>query len=67
MGDEQLLPSHAMENDPVEDPPGECIYIRDDDNGDLWTATPEPIREATPYTIKHGAGYSIFDHMHEGI
>jgi cyclic beta-1,2-glucan synthetase len=60
----RLTPWH---NDPVEDPSGECIYIRDDDNGDLWTATPEPIRERTEYTIKHGAGYSIFEHDHAGI
>ena len=55
------------QNDPVEDPPGECIYIGDQDNGDLWTATPEPIREQTPYTVRHGAGYSVFEHEHEGI
>jgi len=51
----------------VEDPPGECIYIGDDDNGELWTATPEPIRERTPYTVRHGAGYSVFEHEHDGI
>ncbi len=55
------------QNDPVEDPPGECIYIGDDDNGELWTATPEPIRERTPYTVRHGAGYSVFEHEHDGI
>src|SRR6185369_10321162 len=54
-------------NDPVEDPPGECIYIHDHDNGDLWSATPEPIREKTPYTVRHGAGYSVFEHEHAGI
>ncbi|HUQ19536.1 MAG TPA: glucoamylase family protein [Gemmatimonadaceae bacterium] len=55
------------QNDPVEDAPGECIYIRDDDNGDLWTATPEPIREKTPYVTRHAPGYSIFDHTHKDI
>jgi cyclic beta-1,2-glucan synthetase len=60
----RLTPWH---NDPVEDPPGECIYIRDVDNEDLWTPTPEPIRESTLYTIKHGAGYSVFEHDHKGI
>ena len=60
----RLAPWH---NDPVEDPSGECIYIRDDDNDDLWTATPEPIRERTPYTVRHGAGYSVFEHEHNGI
>ena len=55
------------ENDPVCDAPGECIYLRDDDTGDVWTATPAPIRESTPYTTCHGAGYTIFDHEHDGI
>jgi cyclic beta-1,2-glucan synthetase len=54
-------------NDPVEDPSSECIYISDADNGELWTATPEPIREQTSYVVKHGAGYSIFEHEHGGI
>ena len=60
----RLTPWH---NDPVEDPPSECIYLRDRDSGDLWTATPKPIRESTPYTIRHGAGYSVFEHDHKGI
>ncbi|MDO8501882.1 MAG: hypothetical protein Q7S20_08555 [Gemmatimonadaceae bacterium] len=55
------------ENDPVSDPPGECIYLRDDDSGDIWTATPAPIRETTRYTTRHGAGYSVFEHTHDGI
>ena len=55
------------QNDPVRDPSGECIYIRDDDDGKVWSPTPEPIREQSRYTVRHGAGYSIFDHAHEEI
>ena len=55
------------QNDPVRDTTGDCIYVRDDQSGDLWTATPEPIREHTPYTVKHGAGYSVFEHSHKGV
>lgn len=55
------------ENDPVSDSPGECIYMRDDDSGDIWTATPAPIRHETLYTTRHGAGYSVFEHDHDGI
>ena len=55
------------QNDPVRDTTGDCIYLRDDDSGALWTATPEPIREPTPYTVKHGAGYSVFEHSHQRI
>ena len=54
-------------NDPVCDPVGDCIYLRDDETGEIWTPTPEPIREPTPYTIKHGAGYSIFEHLHDEV
>jgi cyclic beta-1,2-glucan synthetase len=55
------------QNDPVRDTPGDCIYLRDDQTSALWTATPEPIREPTPYTVKHGAGYSVFEHVRDNI
>jgi len=60
----RLTPWH---NDPVRDPSSDCIYLRDDDKGDVWTATPAPVREPVPYRIRHGAGYSIFDHTHKEI
>ncbi|MEX2110426.1 MAG: glucoamylase family protein [Gemmatimonadaceae bacterium] len=60
----RLTPWH---NDPVRDPSGDCVFLRDDSNGDLWTATPLPIREPSPYRVRHGAGYSVFDHEHEGV
>jgi cyclic beta-1,2-glucan synthetase len=55
------------QNDPVRDRSGECIYIIDKESGDVWTPTAAPIREASPYIVKHGAGYSIFEHEHDGI
>jgi cyclic beta-1,2-glucan synthetase len=54
-------------NDMVSDPPGEVIYLRDEESGLTWTPTPLPIREAEPYTIKHGQGYTIFEHLSHGI
>ncbi len=54
-------------NDPVSDPAGEAIYLRDEDTGTVWTPTPLPIRETEPYAIKHGQGYSIFEHLSHGI
>lgn len=60
----RLTPWH---NDPVRDPCSDCIYLRDEDTGDVWTATPAPIRELTPYTIRHGLGYSVFEHTHDNI
>lgn len=54
-------------NDAVSDPPGEVIYLRDEDSGTTWTPTPLPIREIEPYTIRHGQGYTIFEHLSHGI
>ena len=60
----QLTP---WSNDPVSDPPGEVIFVRDDATGETWGPTPLPIREATPYEIRHGQGYSRFAHESHGI
>ena len=54
-------------NDAVSDAPGEVIYLRDEDTGSLWTPTPLPVREDTPYTIRHGRGYTAFEHTSHGI
>jgi len=54
-------------NDAVSDPPGEVIYLRDEESGSTWTPTALPIRETEPYTIKHGQGYTIFEHLSHGI
>jgi cyclic beta-1,2-glucan synthetase len=61
----QLTP---WSNDPVSDPVSEAIYIRDDDSGELWGPTAQPIRcEESTYVARHGAGYSRFEHLHDGI
>jgi len=58
----------AWSNDPVSDPPGETIYVRDEETGDLWGPTALPIHEgASPYLIRHGQGYTRFDHVSHGI
>ncbi|HMI56179.1 MAG TPA: glycosyl hydrolase family 65 protein, partial [Gemmatimonadaceae bacterium] len=60
----RLTPWH---NDPVRDPSSDCVFLRDDANGDLWTPTALPIHEPTPYKVRHGAGYSVFEHTHKGL
>jgi cyclic beta-1,2-glucan synthetase len=57
----------AWSNDPVCDHTPEVIYIRDDDTGELWTPTPSPIRRPAPYLVRHGQGYSRFEHAANGI
>ncbi len=54
-------------NDPVSDPPSEAIYIVDCDSGERWTPTPLPIRDAEPYVVRHGQGYTQFEHDSHGI
>ncbi len=55
-------------NDPVSDTPAEAIYIRDEDSGDLWSATPLPIRErSSVYVVRHGFGYTRSEHTSHGI
>ena len=55
-------------NDPVSDTPSEAIYIRDENSGDLWSATPLPIRErSSVYVVRHGFGYTRSEHTSHGI
>jgi cyclic beta-1,2-glucan synthetase len=61
----QLTP---WSNDPVTDPPGEALYIRDESTGEVWSPTALPIRDETaPYIACHGQGYSRFHHGSHGI
>ncbi|MFZ7134368.1 MAG: GH36-type glycosyl hydrolase domain-containing protein [Eubacteriales bacterium] len=54
-------------NDAISDPPGEIIYMRDEEEGRFWSLTPSPIRAASSYTIRHGMGYTVFSHLCQGL
>ena len=54
-------------NDPVSDPGGDTLYIRDEELGVVWTPTPLPIREKDAYRIHHGQGYTHFEHNSHSI
>jgi len=60
----RLTPWH---NDPVSDKSGEAFYIRDEETGYFWSPTPLPCRSSAPYISRHGFGYSVFEHLEEGI
>jgi cyclic beta-1,2-glucan synthetase len=60
----RLTPWH---NDPVSDPAADIIYLRDEANGELWSATPAPVRSDLPYTVTHQQGASVFAHARNGI
>jgi len=54
-------------NDTVQDTTGEAFYIRDEHSGRFWSPAPGPARGATPYVIRHGFGYTVFEHTENGI
>jgi cyclic beta-1,2-glucan synthetase len=61
----QLTP---WSNDPVTDRPGQALYLRDEETGEVWTPTALPIRdEAATYVAHHGWGYSRFEHASHGL
>ncbi|MDB5870777.1 MAG: glycosyl transferase, partial [Ramlibacter sp.] len=60
----QLTP---WSNDPVCDPAGEALYVRDEDSGALWCATAQPMRDGGHYVARHGFGYSKFTRQANGI
>ncbi|MGY0798531.1 GH36-type glycosyl hydrolase domain-containing protein [Lysobacter sp. A286] len=62
-GTSQLNPLTPWPNDPVSDMPGEVLYLRDLDSGELWSATPSPIRvPGADYTSEHGKGWTRYTH-----
>ncbi len=63
-GENRLTP---WSNDPVSDSPGEALFLRDEETAEVWSPTPLPCRAPTPYLIRHGAGYSIFEHHSHGL
>jgi cyclic beta-1,2-glucan synthetase len=67
VGSSQFYRLTPWRNDPVRDQPTEVIYLRDDETGEVWTPTPDPIRHATPYVVRHAAGRTEFRHSHLGI
>jgi cyclic beta-1,2-glucan synthetase len=49
-------------NDPVSDRPGEALYLRDEETGEVWGPTAAPIRDpGATYIARHGYGYSRFE------
>jgi cyclic beta-1,2-glucan synthetase len=61
----QLTP---WSNDPVADRPGEVLYVRDEESGEVWGPTALPIRDdASDYLARHGPGYSEFEYTCRGI
>jgi cellobiose phosphorylase len=57
-------------NDPIADPTGEAIFLRDENGGTVWGATPGPLgrtADSGRWVIRHGAGVTHFQYAVEGI
>ena len=63
-GENRLTP---WRNDPVMDQPGEALYLRDEETAEIWSPTPQPARARSPYLVRHGAGYTVFEHHSHGL
>ena len=68
----RLTPWH---NDPIRDTGGEAIFLRDEDSGQVWSPSsrepqgpsdagdlPGVQAASSPYRVRHGFGYSVFEH-----
>lgn len=60
----QLTP---WSNDAVSDPINEIVYVQDQDSGELFTATAQPLQDLKTYVVYHGRGYSRFEHQVDGL
>jgi cyclic beta-1,2-glucan synthetase len=60
----RLTPWH---NDPVTDACGEAFFLRDEEKNTFWSPTLLPTRGTGPYVVRHGFGYSVFEHSEDGI
>jgi cyclic beta-1,2-glucan synthetase len=57
-------------NDPVADPTSEAVYLRDEETGAIWGATPGPLRrkpDGGRYVVRFRAGSARFAHAAHGI
>lgn len=54
-------------NDPVSDPSGEMFYIKDLDSHEFWSPTRNLDKDPADYLVRHGHGYSLFEHFSHEI
>ena len=54
-------------NDPVSDPSGESLYLRDEITGSVWSPTPYPSGKGADYLVTHGQGYTTIKSINYGF
>ena len=66
-GNSQMNKLTPWSNDPVSDPAGEALYVRDEESGLFWSPLPQPAPGSSAYEIRHGFGYSHYRHTSHDI
>ncbi len=54
-------------NDPVLDLPGEVVYLRDEESGELWSPSPRPLGRRRAHRVRHGWGGSRLEAGSPGL
>lgn len=63
-GENRITP---WSNDPVADPQGEALYLRDEETAEFWTVTPSPAGPRTAFQARHGAGHTSWRRNSHGM
>jgi cellobiose phosphorylase len=66
-GNAQMNRLTPWSNDPVADPVGEALYLRDEETGEFWSPTPGPCGGEATTIIRHGPGYTRFTRTSQGL
>lgn len=66
-GNSRLNRLTPWRNDPVTDPTGEALYLRDESSGVFWSPTPAPTPGAGGYETRHGFGATTWLHESGGL
>jgi cyclic beta-1,2-glucan synthetase len=54
-------------NDPVVDPPGEALWVRDETTGSFWSPTAGPSPGPGVHEARHGLGYTLHRYRGRGL
>ena len=66
-GNAQMNRLTPWSNDPVADPAGEALYLRDEETGEYWSPAPGPCGGEATTVVRHGQGYTRFNRTSHGL